>query len=84
MNRKEPLFRVVKRESSSPVRQALAYVAAVVIALLIGGTLFGVAGMILTVPVTAVLQILCKHLWFYNTYKEKAMKYNGNNENRNQ
>ena len=37
MNRKEPLFRVVKRESSSPVRQALAYVAAVVIALLIGG-----------------------------------------------
>ena len=36
MNRKEPLFRVVKRESSSPVRQALAYVAAVVIALLIG------------------------------------------------
>ena len=50
----------------------------------IGGTLFGVAGMILTVPVTAVLQILCKHLWFYNTYKEKAMKYNGNNENRNQ
>ena len=56
----------------------------IVIALLIGGTLFGVAGMILTVPVTAVLQILCKHLWFYNTYKEKAMKYNGNNENRNQ
>ncbi len=40
--------------------------------------------MILTVPVTAVLQILCKHLWFYNTYKEKAMKHNGNNENRNQ
>lgn len=36
----------------------------IVIALLIGGTLFGVAGMILTVPVTAVLQILCKHLWF--------------------
>lgn len=56
----------------------------IVIALLIGGTLFGVAGMILTVPVTAVLQILCKHLWFYNTYKEKAMKHNGNNENRNQ
>ena len=39
MNRKEPLFRVVKRESSSPVRQALAYVAAVVIALLIGAAL---------------------------------------------
>lgn len=56
----------------------------IVIALLIGGTLFGVAGMILTVPVTAVLQILCKHLWFYNTYKEKAMKYNGNHSEGNQ
>ena len=30
----------------------------IVIALLVGGTLFGVAGMILTVPVTAVLQII--------------------------
>ncbi len=50
----------------------------IVIALLIGGTLFGVAGMILTVPVTAVLQIVCKHIWFYNTYKEKAMNTHGN------
>ena len=65
-------------------RDVLYFLSVIVIALLIGGTLFGVAGMILTVPVTAVLQILCKHLWFYNTYKEKAMKYNGNNENRNQ
>lgn len=51
----------------------------IIIALLIGGTLFGVAGMILTVPVTAVLQILCKHLWFYNTYKTKAMNTYGKN-----
>ena len=36
------------------------------------------SGMILTVPVTAVLQILCKHLWFYNSYREKAMKQHGN------
>ena len=50
----------------------------IIIALLIGGTLFGIAGMILTVPVTAVLQILCKHLWFYNSYREKAMKQHGN------
>ena len=49
----------------------------IVIALLIGGTLFGVAGMILTVPVTAVLQILGRHLWFYKTYKEKAMNNYG-------
>jgi predicted PurR-regulated permease PerM len=51
----------------------------IIIALLIGGTLFGVAGMILTVPVTAVLQILCRHLWFYNTYKTKAMNTYGKN-----
>ena len=49
----------------------------IVSALLVGGTLFGVAGMILTVPVTAVLQIICKHLWFYNTYREKAMNVHG-------
>lgn len=49
----------------------------IIIAILIGGTLFGVAGMILTVPLTAVLQIISKHLWFYNTYKEKAMNEYG-------
>lgn len=49
----------------------------IVIALLVGSTLFGIAGMILSVPVTAVLQILCKHLWFYNTYREKAMSVYG-------
>lgn len=49
----------------------------IIIAILIGGTLFGVAGMILTVPLTAVVQIVCKHLWFYNTYKEKAMSNYG-------
>lgn len=49
----------------------------IVIALLVGGTLFGVAGMILTVPVTAVLQIICRHLWFYNIHKEKAMSEHG-------
>jgi predicted PurR-regulated permease PerM len=43
----------------------------IVLALLVSGTLFGIAGMILTVPATAVLQILCKHLWFYDSYKEK-------------
>ncbi|SDM04419.1 Predicted PurR-regulated permease PerM [Megasphaera paucivorans] len=52
---------------------------AIVIALLMGGTLFGIQGMILTVPITAVLQIICKHLWFYNTYKTKAMNFYGKN-----
>ena len=50
----------------------------IVIALLISGTLFGVAGMILTVPATAILQIICKHLWFYDSYREKAMNTYGN------
>lgn len=49
----------------------------IVIALLVGGTLFSVQGMILAVPVTAVLQIVCKHMWFYNTYKAKAMNIYG-------
>lgn len=39
MNTQQPLFRVVKRDSSSPWQQILAYVAAVVIALLIGAVL---------------------------------------------
>ena len=52
---------------------------AIVIALLIGGSLFGIAGMVLAVPVTAVLQVVCKHLWFYDTYKAKAMNLYGKN-----
>lgn len=49
----------------------------IIISLLIGGTLMGVAGMILTVPITAVLQILCSHLWFYELYKDKEMDVHG-------
>ncbi|ERT57105.1 MULTISPECIES: AI-2E family transporter [Megasphaera] len=54
----------------------------IMISLLVGGTLFGVTGMVLAVPITAVLQIIGKHLWFYNSYKEKADDSCGKNERR--
>ncbi len=36
---------------------------AVIIGLLVGGQLFGIAGMILAVPVTAILKVILSHLW---------------------
>ena len=51
----------------------------IVISLLIGGTLFGVAGMILTVPMVAVLQVTSEHLWFFSSYRERMTKENGKN-----
>lgn len=36
---------------------------AVIISLLIGGQLFGVAGMMLAVPVAAIVKVLLNHLW---------------------
>ena len=44
MKRKEPLFRAVKREGGSPVRLALSYVVAVVLALCIGALLLAMQG----------------------------------------
>lgn len=35
----------------------------VILSLLIGGQLFGIAGMILAVPLSAILKVLLKHLW---------------------
>lgn len=37
----------------------------VVISLLIGGHVYGVVGMMLAVPVTALLRVLIRHLWYY-------------------
>ncbi|BBB92878.1 MAG TPA: AI-2E family transporter [Methylomusa anaerophila] len=37
----------------------------IIISLLVGGQLAGIAGMILAVPVTALLRVLLKHLWNY-------------------
>lgn len=44
MKNRQPLFHVVKREQSSPGRQALTYVAAVVLALAVGAVLLWVQG----------------------------------------
>ncbi|MUP58491.1 AI-2E family transporter [Veillonellaceae bacterium M2-4] len=49
----------------------------IIIALLIGGTLMGITGMILTVPITAVLQIIGTHLWFYETCTDREMENYG-------
>lgn len=38
--------------------------ATVIIVLLIGGQLYGIIGMMLAVPVTALLKVMVRHLWF--------------------
>ena len=55
MKNQQPLFHVVKRESGSPARQLLAYVAAVVLALAVGAVLLAVQGV---EPVTFYKQML--------------------------
>lgn len=42
---------------------------AIIAGVLIGGKIFGVLGMMIAVPLVAVLQILLKHMWFYDRYK---------------
>ena len=42
---------------------------AIIAGVLIGGQLFGVVGMMISVPLVAVLQVLLRHMWFYNRYK---------------
>lgn len=42
---------------------------AIIAGVLIGGQLYGILGMMISVPLVAVLQILLRHLWFYNRYK---------------
>ncbi|EAX46775.1 protein of unknown function UPF0118 [Thermosinus carboxydivorans Nor1] len=37
----------------------------VMVSLLIGGQLYGIMGMMLAVPVAAILRVLLKHLWYY-------------------
>lgn len=42
---------------------------AIIAGVLIGGSLFGVIGMMIAVPTVAVLQILFRHMWYYDKYK---------------
>ena len=55
MKKRQPLFHVVKRESGSPGRQLLAYVAAVALALTVGAVLLWVQGV---EPLTFYRQML--------------------------
>ncbi len=43
---------------------------AIIAGVLIGGQLFGVVGMMISVPLVAVLQVILRHMWFYNRYKK--------------
>lgn len=38
----------------------------------IGGTFYGMLGMMVAVPITAVLQIILDRLWYFNTYYKKG------------
>ena len=39
------------------------------VAIIAGGHLFGVVGMMISVPLVAVLQVLLRHMWFYDRYR---------------
>lgn len=55
MKNRQPLFRVAKRDNAGPGRQALAYVAAVVLALVIGAVLLAIQGV---EPITFYRQMI--------------------------
>lgn len=42
---------------------------AIIAAVLLGGHMYGVIGMMIAVPILSVLQILFKHMWFYDRYR---------------
>lgn len=42
---------------------------AIIAGVLIGGSLHGVVGMMVSVPIVAVLQVLLRHMWYYDKYK---------------
>lgn len=42
---------------------------AIIAGVLIGGSLKGILGMMIAVPAVAVLQILLRHMWYYDRYK---------------
>lgn len=47
---------------------------AIILGVLVGGHLYGVVGMMIAVPLLAVLQVLLRHMWFYNRYKEETRR----------
>lgn len=42
---------------------------AIILGVLVGGHLYGIVGMMIAVPLLAVLQVLLKHMWFYDRYR---------------
>lgn len=42
---------------------------AIIAGVLIGGHLYGIIGMMAAVPVLAIVQVIIRHMWFYDYYK---------------
>jgi predicted PurR-regulated permease PerM len=42
---------------------------AIIACVLIGGHLYGIVGMMIAVPVLSVVQVLIRHMWFYDYYR---------------
>lgn len=42
----------------------------IILSLLIGGQFYGISGMILAVPVAALLKVLLRHLWYFDDKKD--------------
>ena len=49
---------------------------AIILGVLVGGHLYGIVGMMIAVPLLAVLQVLLKQMWFYDRYKAGTSKEN--------
>ena len=47
---------------------------AIILGVLVGGHLYGIVGMMIAVPLLAVLQVVLKHMWFYDRYKAGQSK----------
>ena len=47
---------------------------AIILGVLVGGHLRGIVGMMIAVPLLAVLQIVLRHMWFYNRYSKQEGK----------
>lgn len=49
---------------------------AIILGVLLGGHLYGILGMMIAVPLLAVVQVVLKHMWFYDRYQGGSEKEN--------
>lgn len=48
---------------------------AIILGVLVGGHLYGIVGMMIAVPLLAVLQVLLRHMWFYDRYRDISKEH---------